>query len=217
MDHLPTVLACEAITRAGSWSWYGYVSSKQTNEEIASGVIPEGQAAAELAPALHQALQHHGRPDRLAVARGPGSFTGLRVAITAMRTLAWIEQLPVVGVDTLAAIAAAQGPGCWWVWLPLKKDTTFHACYRVTPDGCEVISPITAQLDSVPLLCGAHHPDSPSGIEGVLSIPDDAVIIGPALRTKPHLLAQWLPSATSQGVFYPLAVMRVVRRNLLLG
>jgi tRNA threonylcarbamoyladenosine biosynthesis protein TsaB len=44
--------------------------------------------------------------DRIAVTTGPGSFTGLRVGISAARGIALAAEKPVVGVTTLAAYAA---------------------------------------------------------------------------------------------------------------
>jgi tRNA threonylcarbamoyladenosine biosynthesis protein TsaB len=48
--------------------------------------------------------------DAYAAVRGPGSFTGLRVALGLMRGLALAASRPVVGVGTLPAMAEAFGP-----------------------------------------------------------------------------------------------------------
>ena len=41
----------------------------------------------------------------IAVARGPGSFTGIRIGVSAAKGLAWAGEIPVVGVSTLDAMA----------------------------------------------------------------------------------------------------------------
>jgi tRNA threonylcarbamoyladenosine biosynthesis protein TsaB len=43
--------------------------------------------------------------DLVAVAAGPGSFTGLRVGITTAKTLAYARQIEVLGIDTLDVLA----------------------------------------------------------------------------------------------------------------
>ncbi len=46
-----------------------------------------------------------GDMDALAVAVGPGSFTGLRIGVAAVKGLAWGAEKPCVGVSTLEAMA----------------------------------------------------------------------------------------------------------------
>ena len=41
----------------------------------------------------------------IAVAHGPGSFTGLRIGVSAAKGLAWARELPCCGVSTLEAMA----------------------------------------------------------------------------------------------------------------
>ncbi|UOQ44336.1 tRNA (adenosine(37)-N6)-threonylcarbamoyltransferase complex dimerization subunit type 1 TsaB [Halobacillus salinarum] len=46
--------------------------------------------------------------DRIVVAKGPGSYTGVRIGLTTAKTMAWALNIPVVGVSSLEA-AARQG------------------------------------------------------------------------------------------------------------
>lgn len=66
----------------------------------------------ELAPALAEILARTGvkmdEVKALGVALGPGSFTSLRVGLALVKGLALARRLPVIGVPTLDALAAAQ-------------------------------------------------------------------------------------------------------------
>lgn len=165
------ILAIEAVDRQGSACvWDGAVAAFER--------CP-GQAEAHLVPLASRLLDAHGPFTACAVAAGPGSFTGLRVAALAVRTLAWLEGLPVHGVDSLAACAVAQGDGLWWVLLPLKRDTTFHGLFRVAGGVVETVVPTAACPDAV-------RPELPACAAG-------AIAIGPALAAKPGLARTWLP------------------------
>jgi tRNA threonylcarbamoyladenosine biosynthesis protein TsaB len=69
--------------------------------------------------------------DGVAVATGPGSFNGLRVAVATGKALAFALQRPLVGVSTLDIIAAQQqqwhGPVC--SILDAGRSELYGACY----------------------------------------------------------------------------------------
>ena len=71
---------------------------------------PEQRSAQSLVPAIDALLKEVGwspsHLDEIAVAVGPGSFTGLRVGVTTAKILAWSVNARLYGIDTLAAIAS---------------------------------------------------------------------------------------------------------------
>ncbi|MFW5834087.1 MAG: tRNA (adenosine(37)-N6)-threonylcarbamoyltransferase complex dimerization subunit type 1 TsaB [Pseudomonadota bacterium] len=84
--------------------------------------------------------------DLLAVGHGPGSFTGVRIAVAAARGLALALDRPVIGIDgrdvlldavptdeptALAAIDAWRG-GVYAAWR--TGDTVRHACRALPPE-----------------------------------------------------------------------------------
>ena len=75
-----------------------------------------GAFSAQLVPQIAALLSNHGYSKSdlgaFAVASGPGSFTGLRVGLAAMKALAEALQKPMVAISVLEAVAcsgAAQG------------------------------------------------------------------------------------------------------------
>lgn len=43
--------------------------------------------------------------EKIAVAKGPGSYTGLRIGVTVAKTMAWDAGIPLVGISSLALLA----------------------------------------------------------------------------------------------------------------
>ncbi|MDE2361649.1 MAG: tRNA (adenosine(37)-N6)-threonylcarbamoyltransferase complex dimerization subunit type 1 TsaB [Hyphomicrobiales bacterium] len=82
-----------------------------SGEMLASETLPmnRGQDQAIL-PLIDRVVRASGQGsstlDRVAVTVGPGSFTGIRIGISAARAIGLALDAPVVGVSTLAAYAA---------------------------------------------------------------------------------------------------------------
>jgi tRNA threonylcarbamoyl adenosine modification protein YeaZ len=75
--------------------------------------------------------------DVFAVSAGPGSFTGLRVGLTAAKGWAEVYRKPVVGVSALAAVASqARGDGTVLVpALDARRGQIYFGVYRATAAG----------------------------------------------------------------------------------
>ncbi|NGZ74829.1 tRNA (adenosine(37)-N6)-threonylcarbamoyltransferase complex dimerization subunit type 1 TsaB [Saccharibacillus alkalitolerans] len=82
-----------------------------------NGVLYESCNPAErnhsvnLLPEIERALRESGTDKRelagIAVGIGPGSYTGVRIAVTSAKTLAWALKLPIAAVSSLEAQAAS--------------------------------------------------------------------------------------------------------------
>ena len=80
------------------------------NEGVLSHTGPGGaKASAALIPALHDLLDRAAMRldelDAIVFGRGPGSFTGLRTACSVAQGLSFGSGVPVLGVETLMAVA----------------------------------------------------------------------------------------------------------------
>ena len=116
-----------------------------------------------LVPTLEKLLKVHGMPlnriDVLAVGLGPGSFTGLRVGITAAKIFSYASPMKVIGVSSLEAMALGAGDfdGEIAVILYARKEKLYAAIFRVQNKELKVVrSPRLVKIDA--LLKGIKRP-----------------------------------------------------------
>lgn len=98
------ILAFESSAKAAS------VALMQDGVLLAESFQNNGKThSATLMPMAQQVLMDCGLTaaelDAVAVAKGPGSFTGVRIGVAAAKGLAWGAEKPVCGVSTLEAMA----------------------------------------------------------------------------------------------------------------
>ena len=99
--------------------------------------------------------------DAVAVAAGPGSFTGIRIGVAAAKGLAFAAQKPVVGVSTLEAMA---GNVAWWDGMVIcAMDARRHQVYnavfeakdqaltRLAPDRAIGLDELAQEIKTSPL------------------------------------------------------------------
>jgi len=103
--------------------------------------------AALILPMIEAVLAEVGlRPaqlDAVAFGRGPGAFTGVRIAVGIAQGIAFAADLPVVPVSTLAAVALGVGRETGYARLAVALDArmseVYWGTYAVTADDAELL------------------------------------------------------------------------------
>lgn len=127
--HRVLILALDTTTRAGSVA--------VTDDDRVLALLP-GDASrthgerlpAEISTALDRAGVSRERIDLLAVATGPGGFTGLRIGLAAVQGLAMTLNKPVAGVSALDALAEQAGDTAAQLivpWMDAQRGDVFAA------------------------------------------------------------------------------------------
>ncbi|MCL2005477.1 MAG: tRNA (adenosine(37)-N6)-threonylcarbamoyltransferase complex dimerization subunit type 1 TsaB [Planctomycetaceae bacterium] len=188
---------------------YGSVALLDDNNVLAEAVLPKNQRSSQtLHPALHSLFLESQiaatEIDAVAVVAGPGSFTGLRVGVTAAKVFAYAIGAKIVVIDTFQAVASAAPThsGMISVGVDAQRGEAVVAVLRRSEFG-------QAEMVEGPALIAVE--DWWKHIDRY----EDVLFTGPALekwsgKVPSHLVladeADWFPKASIAG---KLAVERV--------
>ena len=108
---------------------------------------------------LKQCGKSVGDVQAVAVAEGPGSFTGVRIGVAAAKGFSWGKELPCYGVSTLEAKAVSLGAyeGHICACMDARRNQVYNAIFladgaaplRVTEDRAIALSELKTELEHI--------------------------------------------------------------------
>ncbi len=164
-----------------SWD-YGMVAAVRGMEVVEQSSRCAPRAASEgLLPWIIEVAQRSGwkRNDieLLVVGRGPGSYTGTRIAVTVAKSLAEVLQVPLVSVSSVESIALSAGlPGQRVaVMMDAKKGEIMVALY-------DLKEPLPENTDDgFPVLLSRQQPHLLSSADAARWMKEQAALLPPLL------------------------------------
>ena len=108
---------------------------------------------------LKQCGKTVGEISAVAVAEGPGSFTGVRIGVAAAKGFAWGAELPCCGVSTLESMAELAGiwQGYLCPCMDARRSQVYNALFyvnqgqiqRLTPDRAIALTELKKELENL--------------------------------------------------------------------
>ncbi|MBW2367451.1 MAG: tRNA (adenosine(37)-N6)-threonylcarbamoyltransferase complex dimerization subunit type 1 TsaB [Deltaproteobacteria bacterium] len=161
---------------------------------------------------IHRTLQMAGvslsNMDGIAFVKGPGSFTGLRIGISAVKGLAATTGIPIAGISSLSAVAsqAADEHRMICAMIDARNQEVYSARYRFSGDA---LTRLTAQSSLPPeqVVAEIHEP--------VILVGDGAACYRTRVKDALGDLARFAPDI--EGVIRASTVALLSRREFEAG
>lgn len=169
IDGSSIILACDTTQGACSVALVHAVSGHAPNV-LAHDLAPMRRGHAEaLMPMVQQVMERSGYQmtdlTGLAVTLGPGTFTGVRLGLAAMRAFSVSLNIPLVGVSTMAAMAQpALGAHCVFVAIDAKRGEYYGQGFA--PNGEALMEPAAIATPSIFTAISEAIPDGPIYLVG---------------------------------------------------
>lgn len=132
------------------------------NEILAIQEINEGLKHAEnLHPFIEEVLQQAGLKPKdlnaIALSKGPGSYTGLRIGSSAAKGLCYALQIPLLGIDTLQAMTCiareqVQEKALYCPMLDARRQEVYTAVYNQELEVKEEVQALIVNEESIQFL-----------------------------------------------------------------
>jgi len=183
------VLALDTCTEQGS-------VALACDDQLDFRPLPPGWRSTTLHQEIERLLQDHGLASRdidgYGVTSGPGSFTGVRLGLTAVKGMAEVHAKPIIPVSTLEVIAAAAGessevPASATVAaiLEARRGQVFGGVYRqqdgswkaVTQETVSAVASFLKRIQSDPQIMS-----DPAAADGVVVCGLDVESLKPELE-----------------------------------
>ncbi len=129
------LVAAAAVWEDGAVTGSYTIQHKKTHSQTMLPMIDEVMRMLELAP---------DQLDAIAVAKGPGSFTGLRIGSATAKGLGLALNIPVIGVPTVDALAYVLwgSAGLVCPLMNARREQVYTGLYRFDSDGnMEILLP----------------------------------------------------------------------------
>lgn len=93
---------------------------------------------------LHETRLQTGDIDGVAVIKGPGSYTGVRIGVTTAKVFAWSRDIPLIGVSSLAALAVngIRFPGQVIPMWDARRERIYSGHYRFDQDSQLIVEKV---------------------------------------------------------------------------
>ena len=131
------ILAFETSAKAGSVALMD--DGRLLGESYQNTGLTHSQTLLSMAQELLKSCGHTpGDVTAVAVAAGPGSFTGVRIGVAAAKGFAWGAELPCYGVSTLEAMALQTGTWQGYICpvMDARRSQVYNALFHAEGGVC---------------------------------------------------------------------------------
>jgi len=139
------LLAIDTSGKNGSIALASITQGQSRIEVIKVVPLDGGAFSAQLVPQIAKLLEKHGRSKNdlcgFAVVSGPGSFTGLRVGLAAIKALAEVLKQPIAAISLLEAVARSSASrGRLLAALDAGRREVYVGDYEIDPGNPATVS-----------------------------------------------------------------------------